>query len=542
MKLPVLVALVIALAVVGGVVFRLVGKVGGNGEPGKGGSKKGGMTPTVEVAVAGPATVESSLRAVGSLQAPFRVQLSPKTSGRIQFLQVREGDFVHKGDVLVRIDPSTAEATVAQQRSNLAEAQSRYAQARIQENPNAAGISAQVEQSRAGLSSAAADLEQTRKNYDANVQASTAQVTDAQSKLRAAQSGVEVARANIDKEGANLANAQAKYDRAKALADKGYVPLSQVEDTRTALDVQAKVLAVAQAQLTSAQQAVSSAAAQVEVAQQNFKVATQKGQADIAASTAKRDQAAASVKVAQANTAQNPAYKQNLAALEASVQAARAQLNLAEANRADTVLRSSIDGFVTARNGDVGSLAQPGTAVLTIESLDWLYFNCSLPIDAAPQLREGMRMVVHLDARPDQTFPAVVEHINPSADNPTRQFTVLARVDNPSHALRSGMFGSADLVTWSSDVAVAVPREAVRRDAKGNPQIAVLTAESKVKLVSVTLGVQDDRRVEVKEGLRPGDRVVTLAYGQLRDDMTVALPGEKSGGGGQKGKSGGKGQ
>ncbi|MFX8289561.1 biotin/lipoyl-binding protein, partial [Acinetobacter baumannii] len=86
--------------------------------------------------------------------APFRVQLSPRTAGRIEFLQVREGDAVHKGEVLVRIDPSAAEATVAQQRSNLAEAESRYAQAQIQENPTAAGVSAQIEQSRAGLSSA----------------------------------------------------------------------------------------------------------------------------------------------------------------------------------------------------------------------------------------------------------------------------------------------------------------------------------------------------------------------------------------------------
>lgn len=538
MKLSVIVALVIALSVVGGVVFRLVGKTGG-AESAKGGAKKGGQTPTVETATAGPATIETTLRAVGSLQAPFRVQLSPRTSGRIEFLQVREGDRVKKGEVLIRIDPSTAEATVAQQRSNLAEAQSRYAQAQIQESPTSTGISAQIEQSRAGLTSATADLEQTRKNYDANVQAARAQVTDAQSKLRSAQSSVEVAHANIEKEKANLANAQVKYDRAKALADKGYVPQSQVDDTRTALDVQAKVVAVSQAQLASAQQAAASAEAQVEVAQQNLKVASQKGQADIAASTAKRDQAAASLKVAQANTAQNPAYKQNLAALQASVQAAQAQLNLAQANRSETVLKSSIDGFVTARTGDVGSLAQPGTAVLTIESLDWLYFNSSLPIDAAPQLREGMKMVVHLDARPDQAYPAVVEHINPSADNPSRQFTLLARVDNPGRVLHSGMFGSAELITQSLAVDVAVPREAVRKNSKGNAQIAVLGADSKVTLVPVTLGVQSDRLVEIKSGISAGDKVVTLAYGQLRDGMTVALPGEKTN---QKGKSGGKGQ
>ena len=523
MKPSWIVALVIAVAIGGGIVWRVAGKTAAT-QDAKSGAKKG-QTPTVEVATAGPASVAGYLRAVGSLTSPDRVQLSPKTSGRILFLQVREGDLVKKGDVLVRIDPAQTEAAVTQARSNLAESQSRYAQAKIQESPNTAGIAGQIDQQTAALTSADADLEQVRKNLDSQVAASQSLVADAEAKVQAAQGQIDVAKAGVDKEVANLANAQVKADRAAALYEKGYVPGSSSEDAKTALEVQKKSLAISNAQLGAAQQFLKSTNAQLNVAKQNLQVTTRKGTSDIAASTAKRAQAASALKVAKANTAQNPAYRQNLAALSSAVDASKAQLDLAVAQRADTILRSSIDGSVTARNGDVGSLAQPGTPVLMVESNDWLFFECALPVDAAPQVRVGQQVRIHLDAIPDGDISGIVRNINPSADNASRQFTVLVRVDNPSKVLRPGMFGQADLVIQKVDAAVAIPREAIRPDAKGKSKVAVVDADGKVKLVDVVTGVQNEKLVEITQGVQVGDKVVVLAYGQVKDGMTVSRPG-----------------
>ncbi|MES1227830.1 MAG: efflux RND transporter periplasmic adaptor subunit, partial [Armatimonadota bacterium] len=301
---------------------------------------------------------------------------------------------------------------------------------------------------------------------------------------------VDISNATLDRELANQANAQAKADRAAALFAKGYVAGSSSDDAQTALDVQKKNVAIARAQQGAAQQSLKSANAQLEVAKQNLQVTRRKGTADIASSQAKRDQAASSLKVAKVNSAQNPAYRENLAALAASVASARSQLDQAISQRGDTQVRSSIDGYVTARNGDVGSLASPGTPVLTVESTEWLFFNCSLPVDEAPQVRVGMEVKLHLDSVPDAAISGVVSNINPSADNASRQFTVLIKVQNADGTLRPGMFGQADLVTQKVDAAIAVPREAIRPNAKGKSQVAVVQADSTVKLVDVVIDVQ----------------------------------------------------
>src|SRR5579872_1666175 len=78
---------------------------------------------TPEVSVAPPAVrdVVETFEAIGSVESPFNVRIAPNVAGRIDFLQVREGDRVTAGQVLVRIDPSQIEAQVGHERAMLAE-------------------------------------------------------------------------------------------------------------------------------------------------------------------------------------------------------------------------------------------------------------------------------------------------------------------------------------------------------------------------------------------------------------------------------------
>jgi len=102
------------------------------------------------------------------------------------------------------------------------------------------------------------------------------------------------------------------------------------------------------------------------------------------------------------------------------------------------------------------------------------------------------------------------------------------------------MFGNSYFVTRKVPADVAIPREAIRKGANGQPQVALVDSESKIKLVDVAVGAQSDTTAQITKGLSVGDKVVTLAYGQLRDGATVALPGAKSDGDKQgKAKAGG---
>lgn len=145
-----------------------------------------GGAPPVTLASAEVRDISQSFEATGSVEAPLHVAIAPKVAGRIEYLQVQEGDRIHKGQVLVRIDPSEVEAEVRAQQANVAEARYRLAQAKLTENSTNVGVSTQIRQQRAGSASARADYNQVKKNYEAQLASANASVSDAASRVNSA--------------------------------------------------------------------------------------------------------------------------------------------------------------------------------------------------------------------------------------------------------------------------------------------------------------------------------------------------------------------
>src|SRR5947208_852214 len=107
--------------------------------------------PSVQVAVAGPKEILQTFQSIGSVEAPFTVRIASKLPGRVDFLQVREGDHVTPGQVLVRIDPSEIEAQVHQQEATVAEAREKLAQAQSTQNPTHVTVQTHSQQQPAAL-------------------------------------------------------------------------------------------------------------------------------------------------------------------------------------------------------------------------------------------------------------------------------------------------------------------------------------------------------------------------------------------------------
>ena len=515
--------LVLVLAIAGLVGWRI--KTNSGTEQG---ARRGRQTPTVEVATAGQATVKDTIQAVGSLESPQRVELSPKSSGRIEFLQAREGDRVTAGQVLARIDPSEANAQVVSAKAALAAAQSRLAEAKLQQDPNSVAVTSQVERGDAGVKSAEAALEQVKSNSESQIEAAKMQVTDSDAKLKTADSQVTNAEAVLGREQASLKNLQIKLDRTRELYKQGFIAAQDVDDAKTAVEVQQNNVKVAESQLAAAKQARTSAQAQLDVSKLQLSIAQKKATADVAAAEAAAVEAKTGLKVAQSNEAQNPAYQENLAALGSAVEAAKAQLDLAQAALANTVLTSPIDGVVTARNADPGTLATPGQPVLEVQSLGWLFFKSSLPIETAPLVSTGQSVEVSIDGIDGRTFSGTVSNVNLVADPQSRQFSIQIRLDNPEDELRPGMFGRVSIVTKEVRAKVAVPKEAVEVSEKGST-VTVIDNDMKAEVRNVETGASDGNMVEVTSGVEPGEKVVTLSFQKLRDGQTVALPQKKTG-------------
>ena len=86
--------------------------------------------------------IVKNFNATGTVESPQNVKIASKVSGRIDYLELREGDKVKRGQVLVRIDPRQIEAEVHRQKAALAEAQYRLAQAKINQNSTNVGVNA----------------------------------------------------------------------------------------------------------------------------------------------------------------------------------------------------------------------------------------------------------------------------------------------------------------------------------------------------------------------------------------------------------------
>ncbi|MEN6519733.1 MAG: efflux RND transporter periplasmic adaptor subunit [Armatimonadota bacterium] len=460
--------------------------------------------------------LSSTFDAMGSVEAPMSVKIAPKVTGRIDYLDVHEGDRVRKGQVLVKIDASDVEAQVQQAMAAVAEARYRLAQAQMTQNPTDVSINTQITQQGSALASAAADYDQAQKSADAQILAAEANLKDSGSKIENAKAAVNSAQANVD-------NAQTKFDRSQRLYEKGYVAAQDVDDTKAALTVQKSNLEIANGQLKSA-------ILQKDAVAEQLNVTKAKAVSDIAAAKAKLTQTQASLKYATANTSQKSAYRQSIAALKASVDAAMAGLRSAQAKRQDTILRSPLDGFVTGRYADPGAIASPTQPVLAVQFTKQIWVSVSVPEDICSRIHIGQPSKINFDAFPDKTFSASVIQINPSADSMSRQFTVRVIMANPDSMFKPGMFTHVSIETDRVHNAVVVPREAVQTDRDGK-YVMTVGADKTARRVPVSPQGGDDSFINIGNALKPGDSVIIMSATPVKDGLKVKT-GEQRGKGG----------
>jgi RND family efflux transporter MFP subunit len=493
--------------------------------------------PTVQFAVATVRDIVNSFSATGTIETTQDVKITPKVSGRINYLVVQEGDVVHPGQVLVRIDPAQVEAQVQQQQAAVAEAEYRLTQAQLTQHANDVTVQTQIRQQEAMVANERAAYVQAQRNNVSQVQAAQAAVNDAQAKVGVANAGIANAQAGVNSAQANLINAQASYNRTYTLYKQGYVAAQDVDNARTALNVQHAAVTAAQSQVRSATAARDSAVAQLQGAQQQLTIAKTNGAAAVEAARAQLAQAQAALENAIANQAQTPAYQQNLKALRATVDVARGALANAIAQRADTVLTAPLTGVVTARLQDQGSTASPNQQILEIQALDQVWATIAVPEQVATRLHIGQSAAVSFSTYPGRFFTAHVGQINPAADVQSRLFTVRAILDNTQHLFRPGMFATVTVVTERASHVVAVRREAVQTDANG-PYVLVITPAQTVERRQVVRGISDANYIAILQGVHAGERVVTLSSYPLRDGQSVQIGGAGTGSPGAYGAAG----
>lgn len=412
------------------------------------------------------------ITANGTVQPIQTVNLSPKTAGRLVKLEVEQGDQVDAGDVVAVMEQEDLKARFLAARADLKQAQARLAEAKAGPRPE------EIAQAKQRFQQAQARLAEALVGNPREIDQAVAQAQTASSRL-------------------DLATVRVK--RYKYLVEEGVVSQDQFDEVLT----EART---AQAQLEEAKQRL----AQV----RNTKNTEEQTSPEIVQLKAAVNEAGFAVQELLKGTRQ-----EEIAQLEAAVEAAKAQAQEVYIQLQDTVIRAPFPGMITQKYATVGAFVTPTTSASSTASATstsivalatkQLEVLAEVPEVDIGQIQEKQPVKVESDAFPDQAFRGQVRLVAPEAVeiNDVTSFQVrVALAPEAQEKLRSGM--NVDLTFLGKPIsdALVVPTVAIVTQ-EGETGVMVPDFDNQPEFKPVTIGATIDDKTQVIRGLREGERV-----------------------------------
>lgn len=197
-----------------------------------------------------------------------------------------------------------------------------------------------------------------------------------------------------------------------------------------------------------------------------------------------------------------------------------ADIDFQEAQARRTRIVAPFSGKIGLRQVSVGAVVSPTTVVATLQQVNPLKMDFTVPDHYRDALTTGKTVFFKVNGM-DEPQTGKIAAIEPGADVNTRSIRVRAIVPNPGNKLTAGSFAHVQLPYQSSNDALLVPSQAViptTRDKK----IAVVR-KGKAELVTVELGTRTEDKVQVVAGLAAGDTVITTGIMQVKPGMDVTI-------------------
>lgn len=216
--------------------------------------------------------------------------------------------------------------------------------------------------------------------------------------------------------------------------------------------------------------------------------------------------------------------KQQLDQAKLNLANAKAALDDARISFGDATIKSSINGIVNSKSIEPGSVVSPGTDLFELVNVSTLKLKVTVDESQIATLKVGSPIKVKASVYPDKEFNGKITFIAPKADASLNFPVEIEIANNPNNDLKAGMYGSAKF--GSSEVTnqpavLTIPRIAFVGGV-GNSQVFVVN-DSVAKLVKVTAGRIFGEEVEVLQGLKEGDVVVTSGQINLQDGTKVSV-------------------
>ena len=187
----------------------------------------------------------------------------------------------------------------------------------------------------------------------------------------------------------------------------------------------------------------------------------------------------------------------------------------------NTILRSPITGYVTARNFDSGDMFAMSAPIFTVQQVVPVKLLVGISESEYTKVKKGDIVSLTADAIPGRSFKGKIERLYPTIDAATHTFKVEVMVPNADKALRPGMYARVT-VNFGNNRRIVIPDQAVvRMEGTGQRFVYLLQADGTVSFSPVTLGRHIESTYEILEGVAAGDKVVTKGQSALKDGVKV---------------------
>ncbi len=212
--------------------------------------------------------------------------------------------------------------------------------------------------------------------------------------------------------------------------------------------------------------------------------------------------------------------QQDYESTTAQIQSIDADIAYSRAQLRKTSILAPFEGRVGIRNVSLGAVVTPGTIIASLQQSTVLKMDFTLPEQYKDEVPVGKQISFTVTGNLD-TFSGTISAIEPSADAVTRTLKVRALVENKKEKLTAGSFTHVVVPFINNKSALMIPPQSVIPTDR-DKEVAVVK-NGKAKLVPVTIGARTNSQVEIIQGLKAGDTILTTGIMQVKQNMSVKI-------------------
>lgn len=487
------------------------------------GSSKKTETEKVNVEVQTPQSGEVTLDTdyIGSVSPEQQVYVVPLVSGTVTQVNYSVGDTVKEGDVLFKIDDEAAQL-------QMDNAKATYSQAQAGVNVATGGSRhLQNYQTEQGIDTMEDNLDKVRDSIK-DMESQISELGDKETQLSQAVTG---AKAQADAATQALAQEQVKLDNLnaelKAIQNPGKdendvdIPVDTAAEAAKKVEIQAQELEVARAKL-----AATTADGKLSDAQSGLsQVQSGKSQLESALESTKsqketlKDNLKTTEKTYEIT--KNEVYPQTDATYSAQLAQANVALESAQYQLDMYTVKAPISGQIESISVEKDSMASAGSPAYVISNKDSMTVTFNVAEKAKDELQVGDAIEVE---RNGETFAGTITEVGTMAGPQTRLFQVKASVIGSGDKLPSGVSVKVHATTQREESSLVIPYDAIYFSA-GSAYVYCVE-DGKLVKTPITVGLMNDNKAVVADGLNGESQVVTTWSSKLRDGAEVVVKTE----------------